>query len=204
MSGSSITSSYNNVMNLVSENGSSAADIENAIDKFEATAGSQDKDVQNAMNNLKASLSDGTYSQQGSQGALEGAAQRDGLQGVSNPQISGDSGMDNQNNGFYDSNSENSRNLFKDPSVGVNTTILHNEIDGGAPSSQIKNNAMALAQEAKNSGMTNVATAAENIAKSVDDGTYDAKASSQALASATNTDNLKPGATPLSWDSNPN
>jgi hypothetical protein len=201
-SSNALTNSYNNVMNLMSGNGGSPTDITNAINQFEAAAGSQFPNVQNAMNNIKASLADGTYSQQGSQGALEGAAQQDGMQGVNSPQIDGSAGMGNQNAGWYDSGSQNAQNYFKDSSVGANSTILANEINGGAPPSQIKDNALALAKEAQNAGMPNLANAAQNIAKSVDDGTYNAQASSQALGSATNTDNLKSGATPVDWGSN--
>jgi hypothetical protein len=201
-SAAGLTNSYNNVMNLISSNGSSPTDITNAINQFEAAGGSQFPNVQNAMNNIKASVADGTYSQQASQGALEGAAQRDGIQGVSNPQIDGNAGMANQDAGWYDSGSNAAQNYFKNPSVGGNSTILANEINGGAPPSQIKNNALALAQEAQNAGMTNVANAARNVANSINDGSYNAQASSQALGSAINTDNLKPGVNPVNWDSN--
>jgi hypothetical protein len=197
-----ISSAYNNVMSVISEDGSSAADIKKAIDQFETIAGPQDHDIVNAMNNMKASLSDGTYSQQGSQGALAGAAQKDGLGGIVQPQINGPGGMANQMAGLYDSGSASSRATFKNPSVGANSAILQAEISGGAPSSQIKNNALALAKEAKAAGMNDVYQAAQNIAKSVDDGSYNGPASSKALASATNSDNLQSGANPVTWGSN--
>ncbi|MEA3116855.1 MAG: hypothetical protein QOI13_125 [Paraburkholderia sp.] len=60
------------------------------------------KDVNNAVTNMVNSLNIGTFSQQGTQGALEGAASKDGLQGVLTPQINGASGMGSQTGGLYD------------------------------------------------------------------------------------------------------
>ncbi|MBB3175259.1 hypothetical protein FHR90_003113 [Endobacter medicaginis] len=196
-----LASDYNDVLSQVAANGNSAQDIQQAVQKFlqdaDASGDNSDQSLQQAMNNILGSLQDGTYSQQGSEGALQGAAQRDGLGGVNTVSVAGKDGGAEQASGAFDAAS-NAKG-----SLGANTAILESEISSGgsAGSQQITNNAGALANEADaaakaatSSGDTQaasqdqaLATAARNIANSAQgsgDGSYDAQASLSALQSA--------------------
>src|SRR5262245_40958057 len=91
---------YNQLMSDVSANGTSASTLNKDADHFLALAqfgGSKDSNTIAAVQNMKTSLGNGTYTQQGTQGALEGAAQRDGMTGVNTPQIEGAAGNTDQN-----------------------------------------------------------------------------------------------------------
>lgn len=196
-----LASDYNDVLSQVAANGNSAQNVQQAVQKFlqdaDASGDNSDQSLQQAMNNILGSLKDGTYSQQGSEGALQGAAQRDGLSGVNTVSIAGQAGGAQQAAGVFDAGS-NAKG-----SLGANTAILESEIanGGSAGSQQITNNAAALANEASAAAQTatnsgDVATAsqdqalaaaASNIAGSAQgtgDGSYDAQASLSALQSA--------------------
>jgi hypothetical protein len=89
--------------------------------------------------------------------------------------VDGASGLPMQESGMFDGAQT------KLGSVGANLNILEAEISGGAPSSQIGNNAQALATEARAAGYDDIADAAQNIANSQTDNTYNAGASVEAL-----------------------
>lgn len=184
---SSVTSSYNQLMTDLSANGTSKQTLQNDASAFLAasnSSGGGTPDVNNAVNDMVKSLSDGTFSQQGSQGTLEGAASKDGLQGVLTPQINGNFGMQDQNAGDYDANSSYHTGPGAHGSLGANADVLFDEMRGGAPTSQIINNATALRNQATNAGDTGVANVAQNIINSIGDGTYNAAASDSALNAA--------------------
>lgn len=182
------SSEYNQLMSDVSANGTSASTIQsdtsNLMSAMQASGGNF-SNLTPALMNMQNSLSNGTFSQQGSQGALEGAAARDGMTGVLAPEISGSSGLSAQDHGNYDGGS-----AFHSPQNGghgdlaANADVLMDEMKGGAPTSQIKNNAEALKTEASNSGNSSLATAAQNIINSQSDGTYNADASANAISTA--------------------
>ncbi|MDQ7982528.1 hypothetical protein QYH69_35575 [Paraburkholderia sp. SARCC-3016] len=177
---SNVTASYNRLVSDLSANGtpgstiaSDAANLGSTLDK----AGLGNSDLATATNNVKESLSDGTFSQQGSLAALRGAAHRDGLQGALTPQVG-------SNNPVFDGGSKIHTQEGGHGSLVANAKILATEMFEGAPASQIKNNASALETEAANAGDSGVATAAQNIANSIDDGSYSAAASVSALKGA--------------------
>ncbi|MGI4801506.1 MAG: hypothetical protein ACRYG8_47265 [Janthinobacterium lividum] len=203
-----LTSDYNNVMSQLSANGNSAQNIQQAVQQFmqdAQTAGSgTDQNVQTAMTNMIKSLQDGTFSQQGSQGALEGAAERDGMSGVVSESIAGQPGGAAQAAGAFDP-AQNQKGA-----LGANAAILESEIANGNAKGgqQITNNATALATEATNQAKadaaagntdaaaqdTALASAAQNIANSANgtgDGTYNGAASLQALQNAMPDDSNK-------------
>jgi hypothetical protein len=178
------TAQYNNLMTDISADGTSAEQITEDADAFLATAqatpGNPYANTETAVNNAVKSLSDGTYSQQGTEGAMEGAAARDGMTGAFAPLVAGAAGSAQQQAGQFDGGSGN----VALGSVGANANILISEMTNGAPSSQIQNNAQALATEASNAGNDDVAQAAQNIATSETDGSYSASLSVQALDAA--------------------
>lgn len=193
-----LANDYNNVMQQVSADGNSAQNVQQAVQQYmqdaQASGSALTPDVQNAMNNIASSLQDGTYSQQGSQGALEGAAEQDGMVGTESPSIAGQAGDAAQAAGEFDPSTN------QDGALGANAAILESEIANGNAQGgqQITNNATALAKEAANQAQTDaaagnttaaaqdtaLATAAQNIANSTGDGTYSGSASLQALEAA--------------------
>jgi hypothetical protein len=157
---------FSRLMSDVSANGTSGQTLLADAAAFERVGG-KDAQTMTAVKNMASSLSDGTYSQQGTQGALQGAAQRDQMSGITNmPVISGMSGLHDQNAGFFDSAKET-----KWGSVGANANILQDEIEGNAPKSQIINNATALYTEATNAGDKAFATLAKNVIDQENSGT---------------------------------
>ena len=171
---------YNKLMEDLSASGTSAQAIQqdgqNVLSALQQSGGGGG-DLANAVNSMVGSLSNGTFSQQGSQGALEGAAAKDGLTNVDTPQIDGNAVQAYQSAGDYDGGNVGSLN--------ANLNILKDEITANPSDlTQVHNNAQALANEAANSGNTDLANAARNIASSTQDGTYNGAASLQALQNA--------------------
>ncbi|NRO99575.1 hypothetical protein GWC77_27330 [Paraburkholderia sp. NMBU_R16] len=184
---SDVTQSYNKMMTDLSANGTPKTTLEADANDFESTlknANLQNSSLMDATQNMVASLNDGTFSQQGSQGALEGAAHQGDLQGAITPQIDGNAGMQWQDAGAFDGNSAFHTQSGDHGSLGANENILASEIADGAGQSQIANNANALEKEATNAGDTGLAQAAQNVINSLGDGTYNAKASETALNNA--------------------
>lgn len=179
----SITSNYNTMMADLSANGTSADTIKGDVKQFQSALQSSggNQDLKAAAANITNSLDNGTFSQQGSQGALEGAATKDKLTNVNTPQIDGNAGQAHQSAGSYNGAQVGSKD--------ANLNILKDEI-AAHPSdlAQVRNNAQALSKEAANSGNTRLANAASNIAKSTSDGTYSADKSSKALDMSNMTD----------------
>ena len=167
----------------ISANGESPQAIQGAIAQYqqdEGASGTSTPNVDTALSNVLGSLNDGTYSQQGSQGAIMGAVSQDGMSGVNSVSIAGQAGGAAQAAGEFDAGSN------AQGSLGANTAILESEVANGNPKGgeQIANNANALATEATNAGNTGLATAAQNIAISVGDGSYSGSASLAALQNA--------------------
>jgi hypothetical protein len=160
---------FNKLMSDVSANGTSKETLQQDAAAFERASGGKDSATENAVKNMVNSLGDGTYSQQGTQGALEGAATKDQIANITNmPLISGTSGLTDQNGGFLDGGGAKEKPLG---SLGANANILYDEIKGGAPKDQIINNATALEKEATNAGNTTIADAAKKILDSENSGT---------------------------------
>lgn len=178
----SVTSSYNTLMTDLSNNGTDTQTLKNDASGFEsalkAQGGAGGSATTAAADDMSKSIDDGTFSQQGSQGALQAMASKDGLSGVNVPQIGGNSGQAHQDSGDYSAG--------KNGSLGANLDILKDEIKAGPSDlTQVHNNASALAKEAKNSGDSSLSSAAQNIANSTTDKTYDGGTSSKALDQAT-------------------
>lgn len=159
-----LNSDYNNVLSAVAAVGNSPQNVQAAVSQFQqdakAAGSGVDPTVQQAMSNISNSLGDGTYSQQGSEGGLQGAAAQDGMSGVNTVSIAGAPGGAAQAAGQFNANTN------AEGSLGANTAILESELQngGGQGSQQITNNANALAQEASLAGNSALATAATGVA----------------------------------------
>ncbi|MCA8023439.1 hypothetical protein [Burkholderia metallica] len=187
-SSSTTASAYNQLMQDLSASGTSADSIKNDAANLEAalqnTPGDLSNgtsDLLNATQNIVNSLNDGTFSKQGSQGALEGAAWQDGLigQNILRPNIV-DGGGAEQRAGLFDPNQN------PNGSLGANVNILNAMMENNASPSDIANNATALMNEAAQSGKSGLAAAAQNIVNSLSDGTYNAQTSHAALTNSLN------------------
>lgn len=184
-SSSPVASAYNQLMQDLSANGTSGTTLQNDAANLESalqSSGMGNSALMTATNNMVNSLGNGTFSQQGSQGALEGAASQAGLQGpgILAPQIDGAAGATEQNAGLFNGGTN------PQGSLGANVNILNAEMAGNAPTSQIINNATALKNEATQAGNSGLASAAQNIINSLSDGTYSAQGSQSALTNALN------------------
>ncbi|WP_036049703.1 hypothetical protein [Bradyrhizobium sp. Tv2a-2] len=177
---------FKKTMDDVSANGTSKQTLEEDARELKALIKDdpQYKNTNIAVDNMVRSLDDGTYSQQGTQGALEGAAIRDAMPGLTNmPVIAGTAYLYSQNNGYYDGGSDKETKLG---SVGANMNILQDEVSGGAPTSQLINNARAEKDEAHEAGKPAFEEAAEYIETSAEGGTLDPKIAQDLINKAWN------------------
>ena len=180
---------YNQLMTDISANGTSGDQIEQDIANYEQDVpAGLNPDVDNAMANIASSLSDGTYSQQGSEAALEGAATADGLQNVISPEMLGQNGVADQDAGKFDPASTYNTQAGGNSAVSANANILVDQLEWGAPQSQELNNANALLKEAQGAGDASTADAVQNMINSFSDGTFSAQGSANAISSALSRD----------------
>jgi hypothetical protein len=179
------TAQYNNLMTDLATGGTTeqiAKDAEAFLATAQATPGNPYANTVNAVQNGLNSLSDGTWSRQGTEGAMEGGAAEDGMTGVFAPLIAGAAGSAQQQAGQFDGGSSN----VPLGSVGANANILITDMTSGAPPSEIQGNAQALATEASNAGDDDVAQVAQDIASGSDGSCnpYRASLNAQALDAA--------------------
>ncbi len=182
--GDTVDQDYNQLMDDVANNGTSAQTIDQDINQYEQDVPSNldpsMDQLNSAVYNIQASLSDGTYSQQGSEAALLAGANAAGL-----TDLVTDNEEDHPELAGLNSSSDDP-NTAPMGSLGVNANILESEMNSGAPTSQILNNANALLHEAQRGGDDATANAVSNIINSLSpsDGSYSADASTVALNNA--------------------
>lgn len=186
--GSTVDQDYSQLMNDVAATGTSAQTLEQDVARYQQDVPANLDPSMDALNGAVSSISDnlvaGSYSQQGTEASLVAGANDAGLTSLvtrneeSHPELAG-----------LNSSSDDP-NTAPMGSLGVNANILEGEMKAGAPLSQIQNNANALATQAQDSGDSNTAFAASNIANSLNpgDGSYNPDTSVTALSNAVQQD----------------